>query len=541
MPRVLTFPISFLLPLLLALVAAGPVQAEDTYAWIQPPPEQQLASDNTVIPVGQGAVFVPCITGPEYEPPAKLVSDEDVTNLPLGQRVIVDPGQYVVVVSAGSPAQGVSVAIDVVEGETVLVPVTWGALRIEVTDDHRIPHRGSYEIISAETREPIGTGFGADTLQGEILQTWLLKPGLYRIVRVGRDFRALKNYATVAVPASGFVRYRLVLDEDTGEFLGAGVLLPDEFATALREDQRWFKSMVVGFDGSLVKSQNVVGAVNQAQYSISAFTDAQLSFTSQPHQFSSLFQIDEGVSQVIPQEGDAQPLLKATDRLRGDMLYTYALKGRRTGPYGRVSAESQAFPTEVLATEDTAVTIVQSDGTESSLQIGANDTLRTAEAGHPTLLREGVGINTTFLEKNRSTNFNLRVGYGMRQNLYGGTRVLDDDESTDAVEYTAVDSFYEKGIEATIVASMRLPGRVVYSTDVELFADFGSFTSKWDRTDDWGIPYPPWAVSWRNTLSLRLTRNLALNYYLKIDIEPEVIEAPQLEQSLLLRTSWAIF
>jgi hypothetical protein len=48
-------------------------------------------------------------------------------------------------------------------------------------------------------------------------------------------------------------------------------------------------------------------------------------------------------------------------------------------------------------------------------------------------------------------------------------------------------------------------------------------------------------VSWRNTLSLRITRNLALNYYLNLDIEPQVIDKPQLEQSLLLRTSWAVF
>jgi len=422
----------------------------------------------------------------------------------------------------------------------LLVPVTWGALRIEVTDDHRIPHRGSYEIISAETREPVATGFGADTLQGELLQTWLLKPGLYRIVRPGRDFRALKDFASVDVPEGGFVRYRLVIDEETGEFLGSGVLLPDEFATVLRENQRWFRSLVMGFDGSLVNSQNVVGATNQTQWSASAFADAQFSFSSKPHRFASLFQIEEGYSQVIPQEGDAQPPLKGTDRLRGDLLYSFSRKGR-TGPYGRVSAESQAFPTEVLATEDTTIRVMETDGTERSFDVAANSTFQSADWWHPTLLREGAGINTTFLEKNRSMNFNLRLGFGMRQNLYDGALVVDDLEGTEAIEYSAVDSFYETGIEATAVASVRLPGWVVYSTDVELFADFDSFTTKWDRTDRAQLPYPPWAISWRNTLSLRITRNLALNYYLDIDIEPQVIDKPQLEQSLLLRTSWALF
>ncbi|MFH1468176.1 MAG: hypothetical protein ABIO70_27565 [Pseudomonadota bacterium] len=528
--------------LVLLLVLSGPARADDPYTWLTPPPEQQLAEDSTVIPVGQGAVFVPTITGAEYEPSASLISDSEVVGIPLGQRVLVAPGQYVVVVTAGTPSQGVSQALDVVEGETTLVPVTWGALRIEVTDDHRIPHRGSYEIIDADTREPVSTGFGADTLQGEILQTWLLKPGLYRIVRPGRDFRALKDYATVVVPEAGFVRYRLVLDPDNGDFLGAGVLLPDEFATALRENQRWFHSVVVGFEGSLVNSENVVGAVNQTQYSASAFADAQVSFTHGPQQFSTLLQIEEGASQIRPQGSEPLPILKATDRLRGDVLHTYRLKGR-TGPYGRVSAESQAFPTDVLATEDTTISVTHTDGSERTLEVGANETFRTATAWHPTLFREGIGMNTSFLEKSRTTNFNLRAGFGMRQSLYGDALVVDDVASTDPVEYREVESFQQAGIEVTAVASLRLPGWVVYATDVELFADFTSFSpkTKWPRTDRLGLPYPPWSVSWRNTLSLRITRNLSLNYYLNVVIEPQVIDKPQVEQSLLLRTSWALF
>ena len=67
----------------------------------------------------------------------------------------------------------------------------------------------------------------------------------------------------------------------------------------------------------------------------------------------------------------------------------------------------------------------------------------------------------------------------------------------------------------------------MYATDVELFAD----------VQDPGRP----SVEWRNTLTLRLTRNLSLNYYLNVDLLPQVVEKAQLEQSLLLRASWAVF
>ena len=47
--------------------------------------------------------------------------------------------------------------------------------------------RAGYDVINSLTREPYGTGFGVDTLQGETLRTWLLPPGLYLIVQPGAD------------------------------------------------------------------------------------------------------------------------------------------------------------------------------------------------------------------------------------------------------------------------------------------------------------------------------------------------------------------
>lgn len=516
--------------------------ADDTYTWSLPGAEEQLAADETVIPIGKGAVFVPSITGPEHEPPATIVSGDEVISVQPGQRVLLDPGPYVIVVSSGTPSQGVGISIDVIEGETTLVPVKWGALQIEVTDQNRIPHRGAYEIIRSDTREPVGMGFGTDTLQGEILQSWMLAPGLYRITRPGRNTRTLVDTVTVEVPEAGFVRFRLIQDEATGDLLGAGVLQPNDPSTGERRQLgSWRPSLNVGANGSMVHNQNVVGAFNQTQFTGTAFIDGQLIYNEEAHRLSMLLQVEEGISQIRPQDGEPLPLVKATDRLRLDTLYTYSLR-RDIGPYARVSAQSQAFPTEVLVAEDTTIRTRDARGVIlNSTDVNANESFRLANAWTPTLLREGVGINKSFARKNRSNAFNWRLGYGMRQNIYDDTLVLDDLPDTAALEYTAVDSFYEEGIETTVVASFRLPGWVVYSTNIEIFADFGTFVSPWSRTERGNLPYPPWSVNWRNTLALRLTRNLSLNYYANIAIEPKVIDRPQVQQSLLLRAAWSIF
>ena len=115
-------------------VASEALAIDDPFGWTEPDPPIQLEQDETPIPVGQGAVFVPSMTGPLNEPPSLLVDEtsDQVVDIPTGQRVIVDPGTYVVIVGSGSPGQGVGQAIEVLEGETAMVPVTWGALRVEV-------------------------------------------------------------------------------------------------------------------------------------------------------------------------------------------------------------------------------------------------------------------------------------------------------------------------------------------------------------------------------------------------------------------------
>lgn len=500
--------------------------SDDPFRWTQPPPEVQLEEDQTPIAVGKGAVFVPSLTGPLNEPPALLVdeSSDELLDIPTGERVLVDPGRYVVIVSSGSPGQGTSQAIVVEEGETTMVDVAWGALRIEVVDDRRVPHRGGYELIRADTREPYGTGFGADTLQGEKLRTWFLPPGVYRIVRPGSNYRALRDFATVYVPPGGFVRYRLVLDRDTGEFQGSGVLLPDEFGSPKDQDNRWFASLVVGAVGSLVQQQNVIG-INGITASGSLFIDGQFAYNAGSHSASALMQIEEGASQLRPQGSAPLPLVKSRDRLRLDALYTYYLTPR-LGPYVRAAAESQAFRTDVLVTEDTVVQRTYADGTVQQETVLANETFFIADPWEPTTVRQGGGLNMRLLN-GRALQLNWRVGLGLRQNAYDGAWLLEDLANTpNIIEYRQVESLNQEGVESTLLATARLGALGTYATDLELFADFQD-------------PSQP-SVEWRNTLTLRLNRNLALNYFLNLESLPQFVDGTLLEQSVLLRASWAL-
>ena len=134
-------------------------------------------------------------------------------------------------------------------------------------------------------------------------------------------------------------------------------------------------------------------------------------------------------------------------------------------------------------------------------------------------------MNTQFVN-NRYLTLNWRIGAGLRQNLYADSLVLQDLGGTPEVEYIQVASFNQEGIESTVRAMVRLPGYIVYSTDAELFADFQA-------------PDKP-SIEWNNTLSLRLSEYLSLNYYANVDYLPLVTDTLQVEQSVLLRASWAL-
>ena len=237
---------------------------------------------------------------------------------------------------------------------------------------------------------------------------------------------------------------------------------------------------------------------------------------------SGIFELEEGLTRVKPETGDSSPTLKTQDRLRLDGLYIRFINDR-WGPYARVGMLGTVFPSEVLATESAAVAYNDLDGTRRVLAIPANDTYRTADSFGATRVREGVGINYRLLRSNAAT-VNWRLGVGLRQNLYRGAYVLRDDGSTPELDYYEIDSFNEEGVETIITGTVRVLRNVLWITDLEIFADFGEM----------GDP----TVDWRNTLSLRLTRAISLDYTLDVLDQPMVQDKTQVRQNFLVRFSF---
>jgi hypothetical protein len=229
--------------------AEPPVQQPDPHGqsdtWLLPPPGEQAATDAQIPPAATGAIFVPAMTSSRGEP-SYIVRQTDgtlITETPRGRKTYVTPGTYHVLVGSGGPESRLKFEAIVIEGRTTFIPVEWGGLRVNVVNQRGTPFRGSFELVRLPQREVVGLGIGADVSQGEEVDTWILRPGKYLILAAGESYRARKNFTTLRLAPGELVRYTLVLDETTGDILGAGELGTETDSGVVGP---WTVSMLIG-------------------------------------------------------------------------------------------------------------------------------------------------------------------------------------------------------------------------------------------------------------------------------------------------------
>ena len=499
--------------------AGAQALASDIYRWTAPEADTQVAADPTLVASGMGAIFIPAMTDGGSEPESLVFHDgEQVASGMNGVRIGVAPGSYDVRVGSGPTSQMVSIPVTVPAGATTVTPVRWGGLRIEVVDENNLPHRGAYELIRVADRQPYIVGFGADTLQGERLLTLLLPPGLYRIVQSGATYRARTDFATVLVPEGGLVHYKLVIDPDSGQFRGAGVVPPHELGV-VPSDSPWNRRYAVGLSVPFTSSRNVLGASNETSFGGELFFDTYMAYQRARNVFSGVFELEAGFERVKPEGSPAIPWRKTRDRLRVDLSYSRLLN-ERLGPYVRAGLRTSIFESNTLVTQDTVVSRQFADGRRELEFVPANTTFATGDPFSPPEFREGVGLNTRLLQ-GRTVRLDWRVGVGLRQNRFNGAFFRQDDATTPAVEYVQASNFDQAGLETTVVGTLRYRF-LLYNTNLEVFGGFDGDTP---------------TIDWRSTLSWRLTGELSLDYVVDLLRVPKVTKANQVSQSVLFRYS----
>jgi len=510
---------------LLALSLGAPAQAVEPLAdqellradhgWPSGSVAEQLATDPTMIPFGRGAVFVPAMTRPLDEPLVSVWAGERrVAQGTTGSRIVVPPGAYTVHLGSGSDQLRFQTQAKVRELHTSVIPVSWAGLVVHVVDENLNSLRHSYEIIRVENREYIGTGYGVDEQAGETLPTWTLRPGLYKIVRVGETYRARRDFATVRLIGKRLTHFMLVVDEETGDFQGAGEVQPDELFK--EKSGKLWASLILGGDANVSSSRNVLGNVDGETYAFRGFVDAKMGAEILSSPLILRLQVEEGMSKLPD-----LPWQTSDDRIDLDGLYVYQLQDW-LGPYVHLGVETNVLETRRFFDEPTDVDIHTPEGDLNQRLRGVSDMQLRAPLGL-TNIQEGAGLNVRLI-KQSYLELTLRSGIGARHRLTGYLLQLTSEPGISPQTYQLVPSVHRVGVEQGLIVVARITQWAVAMIEIDSLVPFGDVLHT--------------VVNIEGNLAIKITEYISINYVLRYQRDGTLTRNNQLEQDLRLRFSF---
>jgi len=488
--------------------------------WDAPGLATQMAEDEEKLQMGMGAIFVPRMSDGELEPDVEVLDQagEVVARGQPGRKYSVVPGTYYVMLGSGSHKQRIVKKVEATEGIVVPLVPDWAAVSINVVDANNVPFRGEYELVRIDDFEPFGRGYGPDPDLGEELQTWILRPGIYKIFGVGQGYNTLTNFVTVRLLPGEYVRFLLVEEETDLKILGGGNV---GSGTEKSLFTNWRYGIDVGgsVDFNALRDR-LDSAKTKTEISLSLLSRFLLKYDKDPLEWDSRLQLDEGVSYARKEER----LDSRTDEVELRSIFTWRVL-KWFGPYGRFEMETEVVPEYERApgTVDRHYFVVlKSDST-----IAGIDSLRTSyllqPAFSPLVAEAGVGANMRLVHV-RFLDMRLLAGIGFTRE----SRFREADQPDTVVRGsppTSLDLLYEEidslnksisiirplestttrpeyGPEIAQYTTLRIGRWATTESEFRLFAPVERMRS---------IDFKP-DIRWRATLSWRLIRSITLDY-----------------------------
>jgi len=468
---------------------------EDNYkTWYAADPMRQLEEEGIDDQLGMGRIFVPAMSDPELEPEymiyqnGKLVKDA----CPVGQSIFMDPGSYTLEIGSAILAeQKVEINVTLKSGQTRIIEPTWGSLIVKVIDQNRNYLREAYEIYEIDNyKNSIGTKYSAEQDQpGEKQETWLLKPGLYKIIKYRESPKTFTNFTTIRIMEGILEELTIVMDSSTKNFVGAG-FLPEMKESDQVRAWRYYTSIKGSF---LLSSDNFVNKDESAtNITLSAKINNEIKYDAFPHYFSSRQDLNVGLTKE--QDKDFR-IYSNSLQLQPTYIF-YFIKS--FGVYGRFRLASNVFPTKFYFDADQPkIYKINTEG-DTVQTITNDDNLQIASMLYPLSLEEGVGLNLTVFNTNTS-NLYIKTGLGFSQTV--NSNVYEQD-TTDPTIFRELESVNLSGFEGNVGGDFRISNNINYVFEFYTLYPFEKSRKQVFRLD--------------NTLSFRLSSYVSLDYTLTV-------------------------
>ncbi|MFC1539052.1 hypothetical protein ACFL6H_06495 [Candidatus Latescibacterota bacterium] len=500
---------TFLAAFIVLIIVGIPCLAQEI-TWESAPISTQLQMDDTLVPIGKGAIFCPSMTDSENEPVYGVLQNEDITHdSQTGHRITLEPGVYTVVIGSGTLDQLVKKNVRVEEGATSVIKVDWSGLVINVINESRLPIREYYELFSIETGDSYGIGQGVEEGLDERIFTWLLPPGRYKIVKPGDNINAVVNFGTIRLMPGELVHANLVVNSQTGDFLGFGYLADVRQVTETKNNWRTL-SEISGNTLLHYTPSSETGAESQASFTATFQWLSDARYENGRHIIPIWSNFEEGLSME-----DDKVLRKYIDKGEIRMTYIYRFSDYLS-PYIRFGAETRFFSTYHRFKEPTDYSVVDSKGDTTEVITNASE-VKLGSGFTPAYFKQGFGV-TSIIIKSLPVNINLRSGYGIRRSIPGDSYIFNNETNI----LSPVIETNTTGMEFLLLGDIRL-GRYII-----LNSEFDILMPESDRKS--------WLYDGENRLRLNLTSNISLLFTMEY-WKDENVDSIQSRYQTLLRFS----
>jgi len=300
---------------------------------------------------------------------------------------------------------------------------------------------------------------------------------------------------------------------------------PDE----IKKDEGWTFLLTPGLSLAFADNRSVVGQTDGSTFTLGINLLAGFDFRSGDHQVRSRLTINEAFNRNPVLE----EFVKSTDIFKFEALYLYSILPW-LGPYARFSLDTSMLEGFDHRAEVTHWQIAYLDGTTLD-RWGYN--LRLTDGFQPLTIKESAGFFAKPYDAPEAA-LEFRLGFGGLHGIADGQKAVKDDGGTPAVEVLELESFDQGGVEL----GMTLWGevfdkKVVYRVGAEFMLPViyslpdGDDRNTLDLTN----------IDINATLSFKLLSWMTLDYVFRAMRQPQMVDAFQIQNSLLLTASYAFF
>ena len=457
---------------------------------------------------GMGMLLMPAISRTSNEPSYKVYDrhGEEYYGI-MGTPLPLPSGIYTVRYGSGSANQLLEKTdIQIVPRYKTIIEPDWGCLVVDIMDEKRDFANVRYEVFESETGISFGTEFPAEKELGEQQRIWALKPGLYKITINNEPFNTYRDFTTVYIQPGKLQKVTMVVGtDDEGNptnLVGAGIL--DEGEMVGLSDNWRFSNAVHG--NVNMNSDNEKDKRNpETTITFNTQFDNKITYDNYPVQYNMKNLIEIGTTK----RSDTDFRISTDEFNLKNTFIIYFFKN--IGLYGRFDTETHFFQEYFYGSANFNYIKNNTEGVELE-RASDVERVQVKPPLMPLVLKEGVGINYRVLNTGRS-NLNLRVGFGMRQDIYRNVFTLSDqtirENELDYKVYFEKASDYKKGTEMSLVGNFQLPLNLTYYINADVLVPFD--------------PDESIAVEWENVFNLKLFKYISLDYRLRLrNKKPEV-------------------